>query len=1002
MGLKFHLRRLKSCCKSDNYFDEPSYSKKKDASTDSFLRRRTDSNESSLSNINLNSRLSSDFDENGIKPLEIDESSILSDKNINQLRKRNPRLNRFDNDIIRLSLRKSLYSNNLEQDLENFLREQQRDPNAYDYSYTISDMKELYQLINSMSIKDLEKFNLNYINTEEKIPLPIEENIKTEDNNYQQSESLKENGDITKTNISCNDKKNELICLKPVDSNLLNNDDTKITLNEDVQIDKVKNTKKIESLSSLPKDTNIKEQKDLIHCSSEQNKKEEIETSSQDTKIQNSDNEKKLLDIDISEILLNLSNKDTADKSNSLQQNTTELINPSSLLPSFSFDHNEKEFNNKLLLSSPDDLLLNENKNDNKPSMICTSPQKSYNDILCASPEDKFAPLNSNSHSILCESPEDEFAPSNIKPHSILCESPEDEFAPSNTKPHSILCESPEQSNILCESPNKRKPYSILCASPTQDYTDMICESPKDEFTDNDGTHSILCASPIQDYADNLIYDSPVDESFDDTRPSSVLCASPSQKKYVHNSLDNDLYNSETGMLITSAEQRFSEKILTHSSNKDFSKPKRKSTGLAHSFNSFEFLTHNKNKDNVSKTHDKDLLLSHLKMTELSTKKEDNSFNKSDGSDISKFLNYTSRPSQTSESSFQSYYSYENMDSMSSRKITKRGLKILKSKDTLTSQRQKPINLKDRRRKALLIGINYKGKPYQLQGCVNDAKYLMKFLKENYDFKEENFRIMTDDAEDEKLIPTRENIINSMKWLTAGAKAGDSLLFHYSGHGLSVEDKDGDEIDGLDESILPLDYEENGVILDDEIHDIMVKPLPEGCLLTALADCCHSGTVLDLPFSYNISGSIESIEEIDKYNKELSKEYLSNESYQKNKKLQQLISRNSSPPQINLSLSERKRIDIVIKKIKRTDATVVQFSSCRDNEISADERANGNTYGALCNAFISTLTSVILEEKLISYIDLLINIRTIVRKRYGQTPQLTTGRPMDVTKPFEL
>jgi len=157
MGLKFHLRRLKSCCKSDNYFDDPSsYNKKKETSTDSFLRRRTDSNEtneSSLSNINLNSRLLSDFEENGIKPLEIDESSILSDKNINQLRKRNPRLNKFDNDIIRLSLRKSLYSNNLEQDLENFLKEQKREANAYDYSYTISDMKELYELINSMSIK---------------------------------------------------------------------------------------------------------------------------------------------------------------------------------------------------------------------------------------------------------------------------------------------------------------------------------------------------------------------------------------------------------------------------------------------------------------------------------------------------------------------------------------------------------------------------------------------------------------------------------------------------------------------------------------------------------------------------------------------------------------------------------------------------------------------------------------------------------------------------------
>jgi hypothetical protein len=38
--------------------------------------------------------------------------------------------------------------------------------------------------------------------------------------------------------------------------------------------------------------------------------------------------------------------------------------------------------------------------------------------------------------------------------------------------------------------------------------------------------------------------------------------------------------------------------------------------------------------------------------------------------------------------------------------------------------------------------------------------------------------------------------------------------------------------------------------IDKEMHDIMVKPLPAGCRLTALYDCCHSGSALALPYEY--------------------------------------------------------------------------------------------------------------------------------------------------------
>lgn len=41
------------------------------------------------------------------------------------------------------------------------------------------------------------------------------------------------------------------------------------------------------------------------------------------------------------------------------------------------------------------------------------------------------------------------------------------------------------------------------------------------------------------------------------------------------------------------------------------------------------------------------------------------------------------------------------------------------------------------------------------------------------------------------------------------------------------------------------------------MHDIMVRPLPPGCRLTALYDSCHSGTALDLPYVYSTEGKIK-------------------------------------------------------------------------------------------------------------------------------------------------
>ena len=77
--------------------------------------------------------------------------------------------------------------------------------------------------------------------------------------------------------------------------------------------------------------------------------------------------------------------------------------------------------------------------------------------------------------------------------------------------------------------------------------------------------------------------------------------------------------------------------------------------------------------------------------------------------------------------------------------------------------------------------------------------------------------------------------------LVALTGPGDTLFFHYSGHGTQIPTDDPQETDGLDEAIVPTDM---NVILDDDLRVIVCK-LPMGARFTMLADCCHSGTMLD-------------------------------------------------------------------------------------------------------------------------------------------------------------
>jgi hypothetical protein len=154
-------------------------------------------------------------------------------------------------------------------------------------------------------------------------------------------------------------------------------------------------------------------------------------------------------------------------------------------------------------------------------------------------------------------------------------------------------------------------------------------------------------------------------------------------------------------------------------------------------------------------------------------------------------------------------------------------------------------------KKALLIGINYFGSSCALNGCITDVVNMKHALLTLYGFTEADITVLTDEpGQALDKIPTKDNILKHMGTLVTGVQPGDSLVFHYSGHGTQIMDVSGDEITGLDDALVPVDYETNGYITDDAVFIDLARNVSKGVTLHAFFDCCHSGTVADLEWNF--------------------------------------------------------------------------------------------------------------------------------------------------------
>lgn len=295
------------------------------------------------------------------------------------------------------------------------------------------------------------------------------------------------------------------------------------------------------------------------------------------------------------------------------------------------------------------------------------------------------------------------------------------------------------------------------------------------------------------------------------------------------------------------------------------------------------------------------------------------------------------------------------------------------------------------RRKALLVGINYFGQRGQLRGCINDVRNMSQYLVEHFGYKREDMVILTDDQQNPMSQPTKQNILRAMHWLVKDARPNDSLFFHYSGHGGQTKDLDGDEEDGYDEVIYPVDFRQVGHITDDEMHRILVRPLQSGVRLTAIFDSCHSGTALDLPYIYSTQGMLKE--------PNLAKEAG-----------QGLLSVIASYSQGDIGGMIKKGVGIFKKATggegahnralatKTSPADVIMLSGSKDDQTSADATIAAQATGAMSWAFITALK----KNPQQSYVQLLNSIRDELASKYTQRPQLSCSHPLNTNLLFVM
>ena len=230
---------------------------------------------------------------------------------------------------------------------------------------------------------------------------------------------------------------------------------------------------------------------------------------------------------------------------------------------------------------------------------------------------------------------------------------------------------------------------------------------------------------------------------------------------------------------------------------------------------------------------------------------------------------------------------------------------------------------------------------------------------------------------------TKAGITNSFNNLIRKSKEGDIVVFHFSGHGQQVTDTNGDELDGLDEALVPFDAGKTNLngsgnlkthLIDDELNALLgnlrSKVGSKGDVLVFL-DACHTGTATrstddsDPNAVYRGTNEVFVIPGFEKV-------------------------KNSTNTQTETLYSEDQPIT---RSGTNQISPILIISACSAEQQNKEYQENGKGYGSLSYALSKVLTNNTTGISYIAFFESLRNeMLPLMGRRHYQTPQIE-GNP---------
>lgn len=316
-----------------------------------------------------------------------------------------------------------------------------------------------------------------------------------------------------------------------------------------------------------------------------------------------------------------------------------------------------------------------------------------------------------------------------------------------------------------------------------------------------------------------------------------------------------------------------------------------------------------------------------------------------------------------------------------------------------------------RTKKSVLIGINYCGSKNELKGCHRDVSNMRKFINAQGHGGWHRQITMCDDETSDIAVnmwPTAHNIGRAMEWLLRDPNT--CAFFHYSGHGGQYRITDHhSQSSRLHDTIVPVDFKKVGQISSRMLHEALVTALKPHSTLVVIFDCCHSGSILELPYVYRSDeeGKVSLIDNV-----EASMLLIDQASH--------LIQGDSNTS----SLDTAKQLlagatsffhSLMHEEAQETDhyglgkqdnaseyqvegkRNVWMYSGCRDDQTSSDASIEGGYVGAMSWAFLECMREYGREQ---SFLEVLQRTRRILAGRFSQVPQLSVGYEQDLNFPI--